>query len=900
MGSINVVTHNLQGMFSNRQLGIVHTNKKKSTEKLSSGYKINRAADDAAGLTISENMRRMIRGLTQASANVQDGVSLCQVADGYLDEVHDMLHRTTELTVKGANGTLTDDDRRAINEEVGALKSEMKRIFKVANFNEIPLFHVPYTPEIIPPANDMELFHSGAGDIGGLEFNNVRYNISELQAEGFKIDSAGTATEDFDLSFSLWDGETVDISMKEGDTLAQAKRNYKWTADEEGISINNKKAADWSDVTGPDGNPVTDTSKFATGTYSFTYHGMEISFEIDEEADIDDVMAGINGDEITKPASWDVSVGGATSKSAAAIFSGTQSINVTNANKDIIDHTYSVVADENGIAIKRTNPADATDTYTSGYTAWNEFTDSSKSSITDENGNPVATNGGYPIIDWGIDNDSNGESDITFDDSARYTYTASDSSIPSFTFGFRLAESASLDEVSNSMSAEMSASNVYAPGQLTASGAGNYGTISVINGSSLVGNFALQRAYGRDFDDASKNLTASINITRAVTGRNLADDSPDPDGTYSVDGHTLGSEEWIGNEIISTSSPYDSKDTYYVVGDEYYKVTSYYEDDVYSRIYSIKDSWSQEIEYTFTGILNGTDMNPLAGTQTEYYERYIYKTGTETEKMLVTHAAEIVSADDLTDGQKADAIALDGTWSLPSSNLRQYQSTTRGDDFTISVDSTATLKGLETQSYDLEFNSEKGRAFSFNYSIDVNQAKRFTTEPQVGVGTVTFNPSGNAYRYFSPTTKGSISEAEFSNIKLNVPEKQLDIQAGANAGDIIRMTWSPLNLTIIGMSGVNTTTEESSRASIAMVQNALDIISETRSRFGAYQNRFEHTIRNLDNVVENTQAAESLIRDTDMSKEMVKYAKENILEQVNSSILAQANQSTQGVLALFN
>ena len=302
MGSINVVTHNLQGMFSNRQLGIVHTNKKKSTEKLSSGYKINRAADDAAGLTISEKMRRMIRGLTQASANVQDGVSLCQVADGYLDEVHDMLHRTTELAVKGSNGTLTDDDRKAINEEVAALKKEMKRIFNVAKFNEIPLFHVPYTPEITPPATDMELFHTGNGNTGGLEFNNVRYNISELQAEGFKIGDDGIATEDFELSFSLWDGETVDISMKEGDTLAQAKRNYKWTADETGISINNKKAADWTDVTGPDGSKLTDTSEFVPGTYTFTHHGMEISFEIDEESSIDEVMAGINGDEITKPA----------------------------------------------------------------------------------------------------------------------------------------------------------------------------------------------------------------------------------------------------------------------------------------------------------------------------------------------------------------------------------------------------------------------------------------------------------------------------------------------------------------------------------------------------------------------------------------------------------------------
>lgn len=217
----------------------------------------------------------------------------------------------------------------------------------------------------------------------------------------------------------------------------------------------------------------------------------------------------------------------------------------------------------------------------------------------------------------------------------------------------------------------------------------------------------------------------------------------------------------------------------------------------------------------------------------------------------------------------------------------------------------ASLVAIGNTNYSMDFTSDKGKAFSFEYSLNLDQAKQVaqTTESigrEVRIGTVSFKPSGFAYRTFRPSTAGSISEAELSNIKLNVPEKQLDIQAGANAGDIIRMTWSPLNLTIIGMSGVNTTTEESSRASITMVQNALDVISETRSKFGAYQNRFEHTIRNLDNVVENTQAAESFIRDTDMSKEMVKYAKENILEQVNSSILAQANQSTQGVLSLFS
>lgn len=116
-----IVSSNLLAMNAQRQFNINTKSKQKSTEKLSSGYRINRSADDAAGLAISEKMRRQIRGLTQGVKNAQDGISLCQVADGALDEVNDMLHRITELSVKAANGTNTDEDRQYIQKEVNQL-----------------------------------------------------------------------------------------------------------------------------------------------------------------------------------------------------------------------------------------------------------------------------------------------------------------------------------------------------------------------------------------------------------------------------------------------------------------------------------------------------------------------------------------------------------------------------------------------------------------------------------------------------------------------------------------------------------------------------------------------------------------------------------------------------------
>ena len=140
-----VVQHNLTAMNSNRMLGLTTSTQAKSTEKLSSGYKINRAADDAAGLSISEKMRRQIRGLTQASANAEDGISCVQTAEGALNEVHDMLQRMNELAVKGENGTLTSVDRNYIKDEISQLMSEIDRVQSTTTFNEQNLLDGSFT-----------------------------------------------------------------------------------------------------------------------------------------------------------------------------------------------------------------------------------------------------------------------------------------------------------------------------------------------------------------------------------------------------------------------------------------------------------------------------------------------------------------------------------------------------------------------------------------------------------------------------------------------------------------------------------------------------------------------------------------------------------------------------------
>ena len=174
-GNIMVVQHNLTAMNSNRMLNLTTKTQSKSTEKLSSGYKINRAADDAAGLAISEKMRRQIRGLTQASANAQDGISCVQTAEGALNEVHDMLQRMNELAVKAANGTNMDEDRKYIQQEVSQLTTEINRVAKTTTFNEQNLLNGSFTNKKLQVGSEKD---SG---------NQITISISAMNAGGLNV-----------------------------------------------------------------------------------------------------------------------------------------------------------------------------------------------------------------------------------------------------------------------------------------------------------------------------------------------------------------------------------------------------------------------------------------------------------------------------------------------------------------------------------------------------------------------------------------------------------------------------------------------------------------------------------------------------------------------------------------
>ena len=215
-----VVQHNMQAMNANRMLNVTTSTQAKSTEKLSSGYKINRAADDAAGLTISEKMRKQIKGLDQASTNAEDGVSSVQTAEGALTEVHSMLQRMNELAVQASNGTNSESDRSAIQDEISQLTTEIDRVSETTKFNETYLLKgSDGTKDYVLNAHD-------AGLKGTLNTVGEKATFSTDFAVGDKVTIAGK-------EYTIGETDTTKATnlVKDSSTVTIDGTTYKIAAD---------------------------------------------------------------------------------------------------------------------------------------------------------------------------------------------------------------------------------------------------------------------------------------------------------------------------------------------------------------------------------------------------------------------------------------------------------------------------------------------------------------------------------------------------------------------------------------------------------------------------------------------------------------------------------------------
>ncbi|MDD7403020.1 MAG: flagellin [Butyribacter sp.] len=224
-----VIQHNMQAANANRMLGLTSGSLSKSSEKLSSGYRINRAADDAAGLTISEKMRKQIKGLDQASTNAQDGISCVQTAEGALTEVHSMLQRMNELAVQASNGTMSADDRKAVQDEIDQLVTEIDRVSETTKFNEIYLLKGDGTETKTRIVGQTPMT---------AEYKNALTSVAALKAgvtgtdNSAFYDKGGTVLLTKDEVLAKLEVKDGAIAFKEGEALYKeaAKTGQEWGA----------------------------------------------------------------------------------------------------------------------------------------------------------------------------------------------------------------------------------------------------------------------------------------------------------------------------------------------------------------------------------------------------------------------------------------------------------------------------------------------------------------------------------------------------------------------------------------------------------------------------------------------------------------------------------------------
>lgn len=731
------IAHNLGAMNAQRQYNIVTNRKTKLSEKLSSGYRINRAADDAAGLSISEKMRRQIRGLTQGVENTQDGVSLCQVADGALAEVNDMLHRITELSVKSANGTNSEQDRQYIQEEISQILQEIDRIGDTTTFNERKVFK-------------------------GDSVSNITGGNSAVKSE-----------------------ITISVSGQSSDGLP---KTYNISADvNTGVSIDNENYT-WQEFVNSAGNTLADGT-LQNGKYVLSHHGMDVSIELFNK-NLDEVAIALNG------LSWATEVQTSTNVQTSA---------VSNVVPDIFEMTMPAWTSLNKIHI-----------------------------LANESGLGVSYEGGTEdALYWDYNYGSQITSSwaamgIDINNIVEGTYTYSDSRT-GLKYQFKVESGATKESLINSLNnVVMTIDNTVESERTYQAPVSKYGDIPPY-----------------DFEDYETCYLATyFNPTR--------------------DSMANFAETDINSEMYSS----DSTDSKY--------------------IYTLTDDGKLCLQYTGAyecrHMRDDLAVNPVS----------------DGTKFVITDESMLKLRNfDYTKNSPRNYNSNDGTYSVvPEDRVLEFKSDNGSTIYMQIVNVTQNGYDSAENSFDDIYEDFTNNTSPYSIYVSMRNVKRTMDFQEVQT-----NPSGNSGSTSTITVdKELLHEREMGNSgNGQTVDKVLSlwIQSGCEAGDGMWLEIDNMNTSILGIEDVDVSTVSGANQAMDAVKGALQKVTANRSKIGAQQNRLEHTIANEENIVENTTAAESRIRDTDMAKTMVEYSNTNILLQAGQAMMAQANQSNQGVLSLL-
>ncbi len=1031
---MQVIAHNLLSQFTSRQLNISSNSKKKSTEKLSSGYRINRASDDAAGLKISEKMRTQIRGLSRGEQNTQEGISWIQVGDGAMNEMLEITQRIRELAVQAANDTNSELERNAIDNEIKQLRKEINMISCETEFNKQKVFQ---NSDIMIDAdgefNDLQVYNAsydsttGRVTYGGFIFDGNRVSwdsistsMVELDASGNQIFTGGNYTYTEPNT-----GTQFHIVCEPGAKTPKISRDFRISANANGISIDGIRHL-WSELRDENGNPPIG-GRIEPGAWEINHKGASLAFFTAESCNFSEMADLIN--KSCSNYTWKMNYTGSENVLAvdASVMKNLRLSNNTVDNMMTPDDklSFQVRADTTGIWLEESsNPG--------------TMINGSKKTWADIGINDADWNSGNKI-------------------SKNYTYSYHDSEGTNDTFisfDFELDEVTSLDSVIDGLDGmEISGgdiTNSYAA--LLDITDNNIKTAYIVGGNKV--HFSEEKDIDRNFDDPTDKITSST-VQYDNTDNKVWIDFPDKTGTvtdviaykgngqeandimkrdlstYLTTMYNLKKNNALAGKTTSVSTqPPTIRD---ILGPGAITPDGYLSDTVTinsSMIMTDGEKYfkpgeenktypAASLDFGVIGVsksmrdLVGTGFNSDCKTCDNYYsirfddftqsgipftnetdEGYKYNirevrrpNSSRSNYTLQIDINSLIN-EGVTNGAQLSAAMVSITSQCFDMHYTQYAA--EGSKFYIYDDreqnfgapdatfDTVPLPLVNVDEFGFKLYTDDGREMELYYKYDFTDAADWINI------TMTKNSSGkyvyangiddtNGYREYDPAkddpvnpgdpvperftltetfkdpngTPGSkplnflsdvvyayadyaidkmlkkstvslnaldytymnVSGEELPNVAVKSlfetsftdgEKNGIHIQNSAAVDDSVVIPKFRMNTLVLNLHKARTRDYEESQATIAMADDAVRILSEKRSLYGAWQNRLEHIYANSCNMQENSQASESRIRDADMADEMVKYSKHNILEQAGQAILAKANQSANGVLNLLS
>ena len=973
-----VVQHNMQAMNSQRMLNVNTQAQAKSTEKLSSGYRINRAADDAAGLAISEKMRKQMRGLDRASTNAQDGVSAVQTAEGALGEVQDMLQRMNELAVQAANGTNSESDRSAIQNEIDQLTTEIDRVSETTKFNETYLLKgdrlqtrqvsYAFNNNFETKAASANMYADGASGmhIGG---NDLQGNA---WSDGTGIEFVKGAKQDDQnaIAKALRDqGVTVTYHSEYADPTngsdeGSVKNGYT-------LTLNGDAAQKYNVVT-------VDPGTFTTGKAG----------ETDGLAKNDDgtlkniatfAIQDKNGNNIAM-----IKVGGANMESADKTNKDKTQSSILTAESVTAaknENEISQYFDKDGNKISQ-NALGSYYSLTSGGTAQADGADTTSAAKALNVTNPAVNDDDvltYSDQKW---RNSAGE-EVNLKD---YGITAADlgDDIKTGQTIHYTAPKEAFGEVDDPTHASMydltDVGNKYKGGKdITVTYLSKVESDGIKAGTADgLDELEAQGVYDTSKAAAAATTTITYTAAKAVDGDGTlvkTESTRDPDTKLWSNGSHVNTSE-KANALVSTAEftytkakvTTDANKAQIAINDDAllkdiqavadaglltFKATAIDADTGYATegVWTDKDGHEVDVskvldtsKYATEDMKDGETLQITAGTwkmKTHDLE------GNEVERDSVNlsdYGLELKDTAKQSDAYSASGAATisieAGKWTAAEEGGSTYES--YGAD---SINTNARMQtygvklteGLPSDGENITLNAAEWYIDGDTSKSSYSAGSDGSAETQLGIKSTTNQASSvlskggdtvtihakvdsaatldagsadgikvraDSQRVFDAVGNETTLDVRSVSAKRDVKgdlSLKLHVGADATSNNQIQVNIADMSAKSLGVNGmkIDGADDTNARNAIETIKEALKKVSDQRASLGAAQNRLEHTINNLDNVVENTTAAESRIRDTDMAEEMVTYSKNNILAQAGQSMLAQANQSTQGVLSIL-